>query len=47
MIERLMRGMALEQAQARVFELESKLELPLNRLMLDNYISSLKRGLAK
>ena len=47
MIERLMRGMTLEFAVTRVFELETKREFPVNRLMIDNYLTSLKRGLKK
>ena len=47
MIERLMRGMTLDFAVTRVFELESKKEFPVNRLMIDNYLSSLKRGMKK
>ena len=42
-----MRGMTLEFAVTRVFELESKKDHPVNRLMIDNYLSSLKRGLKK
>ena len=47
MIERLMRGMTLDFAVTRVFELESKKDFPVNRLMIDNYLSSLKRGMKK
>lgn len=47
MIERLMRGMTLDFAVLRVFELETKKEFPVNRLMIDNYLSSLKRGMKK
>ena len=47
MIERLMRGMTLDFAVTRVFELETKKEFPINRLMVDNYLSSLKRGMKK
>ena len=42
-----MRGMTLEFAVTRVFELESKKDHAVNRLMIDNYLSSLKRGLKK
>ena len=42
-----MRGMTLEFAVTRVFELETKREFPVNRLMIDNYLTSLKRGLKK
>lgn len=44
-IERLMRGMTLEFAITRIFELESKQEYPVNRLMINNYISQLEKGL--
>jgi len=47
MVERLMRGMTLDFAVTRVFELETKKEFPVNRLMIDNYLSSLKRGMKK
>ena len=47
MIERLMRGMTLEFAVTRVFELENRREFPINRLMIDNYLTSLKRGMKK
>ena len=47
MIERLMRGMTLDFAVTRVFELETKKDFPINRLMIDNYLSSLKRGMKK
>ena len=47
MIERLMRGMTLDFAVTRVFELETKKEFPINRLMIDNYLSSLRRGMKK
>ena len=46
-LSRLMRGMTLEFAVTRVFDLESKKEYPINRLMIDNYLSSLKAGLEK
>ena len=46
-LERLMKGMTLEFAVTRIFELESKKDHPVNRLMIDNYLTSLKRGLAK
>ena len=42
-----MRGMTFEFAVTRVFELESKKDQPINRLMIDNYLSSMKRGLKK
>jgi hypothetical protein len=46
-LERLMKGMTLDFAVTRVFELESKKEFIVNRMMIDNYLSSLKRGLEK
>jgi len=46
-IERLMKGMTLDFAVTRVFELESKKEFIVNRMMIDNYLTSLKNGLAK
>ena len=46
-LERLMKGMTLEFAVTRVFELESKKEFVLNRMMIDNYLTSLKKGLEK
>lgn len=46
-IERLMKGMTLDFAVTRVFELESKKDFVLNRRMIDNYLTSLKNGLAK
>ena len=42
-----MRGMTIEFAVTRVFELESKKDHPINRLMIDNYLSSLRRGMKK
>ena len=39
--------MTLDFAVTRVFELETKKEFPVNRLMIDNYLSSLKRGMKK
>lgn len=42
-----MKGMTLEFAVTRVFELESKKELVINRIMIDNYLTSLKNGLQK
>ena len=42
-----MRGMTFEFAVTRVFELESKKDHPVNRIMIDNYLTSLKRGLKK
>ena len=46
-LERLMKGMTIEFAVLRIFELESKKDHPVNRLMIDNYLTSLKRGLKK
>lgn len=46
-LERLMKGMTLDFAVTRVFELESKQDFVLNRKMLDNYLTSLKNGLQK
>lgn len=42
-----MKGMTLEFAVTRVFELETKKEFPINRMMIDNYLTSLKKGLEK
>lgn len=44
-LERLMKGMTLDFAVTRVFELESKQDVIPNRKMVDNYLSSLRRGL--
>ena len=46
-LERLMKGMTLDFAVTRVFELEQKKEVVVNRVMIDNYLTSLKRGLEK
>jgi hypothetical protein len=46
-LERLMKGMTLDFAVTRVFELESKQDFVLNRKMLDNYLTALKTGLQK
>ena len=46
-LERLMKGMTLEFAVTRVFEFESKKEFVVNRMMIDNYLTSLKKGLEK
>jgi hypothetical protein len=46
-LERLMRGMTLEFATGRVFEFEEKRDVQINRLMMDNYLRSLQRGLDK
>lgn len=42
-----MKGMTLEFAVTRVFELESKKEFVVNRLMINSYLTSLKKGLQK
>ena len=42
-----MRGMTIEFAVTRIFELESRKDHPVNRLMIDNYLTSLKVGLKK
>ena len=42
-----MKGMTLDFAVTRVFELESKKDFILNRRMIDNYLTSLKNGLLK
>ena len=42
-----MKGMTMEFALLRIFELESKQDVSINRLMLQNYIKSLKRGLER
>lgn len=41
-----MKGMTLDFAVTRIFELESKQDVVINRLMIDNYLTSLKKGLA-
>ena len=46
-LERLMKGMTLDFAVTRVIELESKKEFVVNRMMIDNYLTSLKKGLEK
>ena len=46
-LERIMKGMTLEFAVTRVFELESKKEFVVNRIMIDSYLTSLKNGLQK
>jgi len=42
-----MKGMTLDFAVTRIFELESKNEFPLNRKMIHGYLSSLEKGLNK
>ena len=39
--------MTLDFAVTRVFELESKQDVVLNRMMINNYLESLKKGLNK
>jgi hypothetical protein len=46
-LERLMKGMTLDFAVTRIFELESKNEFPLNRRMINNHLQSLEKGLKK
>lgn len=46
-IERLMRGMTFEFAVTRIFELESKKDHAVNRLMIDNYLTTLQLGLKR
>jgi len=46
-LERLMRGMTLEFATGRVFEFEEKKDVAVNRIMIDNYLRSLQKGLEK
>jgi len=42
-----MKGMTLDFAVTRVFELETKQDVVPNRKMLDNYLNSLRKGLDK
>jgi hypothetical protein len=44
-LERIMRGQTLEFAVLRVHELESKLDHPVNRMMLNSYLHALERGM--
>ena len=46
-LERLMKGMTLDFAVTRIFELESKKDMPLNRKMIHSYLESLRKGLEK
>ena len=46
-LQRLMKGLTLEFALERVFELERKEDVLPNRKMIDNYIRSLRSGLEK
>lgn len=40
-----MKGVTLDFAVTRIFELESKKEFVINRVMIDSYLTSLKKGL--
>jgi hypothetical protein len=40
-LERLMKGMTLDFAVTRVFELEEKKDVPFNRKMIGSYLDSL------
>ena len=42
-----MKGMTFEFAVTRIFELESKKDHAINRLMIDNYLTALQRGMKK
>jgi hypothetical protein len=42
-----MKGMTLDFAVTRIFELESKQDMPLNRKMIHSYLESLRKGLEK
>jgi hypothetical protein len=42
-----MKGMTMDFAVTRIFELESKKEFVLHRKMLANYLDSIHRGLQK
>ena len=47
-LERIMKGMTFEFSVTRVFELEkTKKEFVVNRVMIDNYLTSLRKGLEK
>lgn len=46
-LERLMKGMTMDFAVTRVFDLEGKRDLPFNRKMIGNYLDSLAKGLEK
>jgi len=46
-LERLMKGVTLEFAVTRIFELESRQDHHVNRLMIASYLKSLERGLKK
>jgi len=44
-LERIMKGQTLEFAVLRVHEFESKMDHPINRVMLSSYLNALERGL--
>ena len=46
-LQRLMKGLTLEFALERVFEIERKEDVIPNRKMIDNYVQSLRAGLEK
>ena len=46
-LERMMKGMTLDFAVTRIFELESKQDVIIHRKMIDSYLKSLKKGLDK
>jgi hypothetical protein len=39
--------MTLDFATTRIFELESKKEFPINRIMIESYLQSLKNGMER
>jgi hypothetical protein len=46
-LERLMKGVTFDFAVTRIFELESRQDHHVNRLMCGSYLKSLERGLKK
>lgn len=46
-LQRLMKGLTLEFALERVFDIERKEDVIPNRKMIDNYVQSLRTGLEK
>ena len=46
-LERLMKGMTLDFSVTRIFDLERKEDVIVNRRMIDNYLTSLRNGLKK
>ena len=46
-LERLMKGLTIEFALERVFDLERREDVLPNRMMIQNYIRSLRNGLLK